>query len=165
VTSIDQEWTNLLTFDDASLEPVIRDRMVAINQQTEDQRVAALANILRSEAELAPPELRRLTGARFRAWLTMPAEEVQAFSSSLDQARGLTPGTAALRSTGADQTAAQDLSADDCLRLLELAPSFERALPTEMREVIETTARRERGEPQAAEQAAAGRPFWKFWQR
>lgn len=163
--TVDQQWTNLRTLDDASLVAEIRDRMVSLNQQSEDQQAASLAAVLQAEAEMDDADLHRLTAARFRAWLSMSADGVQAYSTSLDQARARTSAAAALRTTGADQAAARELSADECMRLLKLAPSFERALPVEVRDMVAAVARRERADAQVGERAAARRPFWKFWQR
>ncbi len=76
-------------------------------------------------------------------------------------------GQQAMRSTTADQTAAATLTADEIATLSELAPSFRDALPAEMREAMETVARREReaeqGEPPS--RAKGKPPFWKFWER
>jgi hypothetical protein len=164
VTSLPEEWPNLVTLDDASLVAALRERMEAINRQPEDERPALVADVLRVEAELDDVDLTRITLARFQAWLTMSSDDVQSFSASLDRARDLTPGAAALRTTGADQTAARDLSADECRRLIALAPSFERALPQEIRGMLATVASQERADARESERATR-RPFWKFWQR
>ena len=165
MTASDREWTSLLTLDDPSLESAITDRIVTINHQAADQQAAAMAGILQAEAEMDGPQLKRLIIARFRAWLNMPPEEVQTFSAHLDQARTQASGASALRSTSADQSAARDLSPDDCMRLLEIAPSFARALPQEIHEMIASAARRDASDVREAAAATVERPFWKFWQR
>ena len=122
--------------------------------------------MVRAETALDDGARLEMTVSRFRAWLGMPADAVQSVSTSIDWARGLMDGASALRSTAADQMAARELSSTEARRLLELAPSFERALPQEMRAAIETLARQERGAARdAAAATRAARPFWQFWRR
>lgn len=165
MTTADQAWAGLQTLEDSELVTALRTRMLEINAQPADDRVAELAGVLLAEAEFSDAELRRFTTARYRAWLTMPASDVQTFIASLDDARDVAPVASAMRNTTVDQSAARDLTEAECLRLLDLAPSFERALPQEVRDTRETAARQDRDAARAAEREAAGRPFWKFWQR
>lgn len=108
-----------------------------------------------------------LTAGRFRAWVGMEAAPVAALSADIQKARAQMTGQQAMRSTTADQAAAARLTAEEVATLSALAPSFRDALPAELRESMETVARREReaepGEPPARPERKA--PFWKFWQR
>ena len=159
-------WSQLAALPPDERIAAMQTRMLELAAEPAEARTRAVEQIVRAETTLDEGTLREMTLSRFRAWLGMPADAVQSVSASMDAARGLMDAAPALRSTAADQTAAGDLSPTEAASLLELAPSFERALPQEMRAAIDALARRERG---AARDAAAAtrtaRPSWQFWRR
>lgn len=164
-TDPDRSWTDLAQLGDAEIVAAMRDRMSQLAAMpSADARDEAIRTLVQAEADLDDATLRRMTLSRFRAWLTMPASSVETISAGIIQARGDLSGPVAMRSTGAAQTAARDLSSDECVKLLELAPSFQHALPREMQEMVESTAHRE-AEATAAAKPAAPKPWWQFWAR
>ncbi len=156
-------WSQLAALPSDERIAAMRTRMLELAAEPAEARARAAEQMVREETTLDDGARLEMTVSRFRAWLGMPADAVQSVSTSIDWARGLMDGASALRSTGADQTAARELSSTEAASLLELAPSFERALPQEMRAAIDALARQEHEVAQAAERAA--RPFWQFWRR
>ncbi len=167
-TDPDRTWTDLAQLGDAEIVAAMRDRMIQLAAEpSADVRDQAIRKLVQADADLDDATLQRMTLSRFRAWLTMPAASVETISAGIVQARGELPGSVAMRSTTAAQTAARDLSSDECVKLLELAPSFEQALPREMRDLLASTARREAEATATAEPAepVADKPWWRFWAR
>ncbi len=167
-TDPDHAWTGLAQLGDAEIVQAMRDRMSQLAAEpSAEVREQAIRNLVNAEAELDTATLQRMTLSRFRAWLTMPAATVETISAGIDEARGTLAGSVAMRSTAAAQTAARDLSSDECVKLLKLAPSFEHAVPREIRELLVGTAQRGAEASAATESAepAAGKPWWRFWAR
>ena len=170
-------WIQLAALPPDEQIAAMQTRMLELAAEPAEAHARAAEQMVRAEATLDDGARLEMTVSRFRAWLGMPADAIQSISASIDAARGLLDAAPALRSTGADQTAARELSSTEAARLLELAPSFERALPQEMRAAIDALARRERGADRdaaaatrtardaAAATRTAPRPFWQFWRR
>ncbi|MEE9277644.1 MAG: hypothetical protein V3V06_04485, partial [Dehalococcoidia bacterium] len=114
-TDPDRTWTDLAQLGDAEIVAAMRDRMIQLAAEpSADVRDQAIRKLVQADADLDDATLQRMTLSRFRAWLTMPAASVETISAGIVQARGELPGSVAMRSTTAAQTAARDLSSDEC---------------------------------------------------
>lgn len=150
-----ESWRALSELDDTEAQRAMLARFQDLVVRPEPDRLSQLRTMIGEEYELDPARLQRFTANRLRSWLRLAPDEAVTIAQGYNIVFDGMPSGLAMRRTGAVQTVARAMSADEVGRLQELIPSLMLQIPAGQ---VASAVR-----PPGSGAPEEKRRGWKFW--